>query len=74
MLPGHVRVPHGWWYPETRGELALAGAFVSSDAVLCDDADEHLDVEQGVPHFKGFAGRLVPCDPPAGMSTITLEG
>ena len=74
MLRGHVRVPHGWWYPETRGDLALAGAFVSSDAVLCADDDEFLDAEQGIPHFKGFAGRVVPCDPPAGMATITLEG
>jgi anaerobic selenocysteine-containing dehydrogenase len=74
MLPGHVRVPHGWWYPETRGSLPLAGAFVSSDAVLCSDADEFLDAEQGIPHFKGFAGRVVPCDAPEHMSTETLEG
>ncbi|UDY35147.1 molybdopterin-containing oxidoreductase family protein [Dermatobacter hominis] len=74
MLPGHLRVPHGWWYPELRGSAELAGAFVSSDAVLCPDDDEHLDLEQGTPHFKGFPGRLVPVDPPAGMSPITLEG
>jgi anaerobic selenocysteine-containing dehydrogenase len=74
MRPGHVRVPHGWWYPETRGSLELSGAFVSSDAVLCSDADEFLDHEQGIPHFKGFPGRLVPCDAPAGMSELTLEG
>ena len=74
MLQGHVRVPHGWWYPETRGALPLAGAFVSSDAVLCSDADEFLDAEQGIPHFKGFAGRVVPCDPPEHMSAATLEG
>ena len=52
MQPGHVRVPHGWWYPETRGTIELAGAFVSSDAVLCSDDDEFLDAEQGTPHFK----------------------
>jgi anaerobic selenocysteine-containing dehydrogenase len=74
MLPGHLRVPHGWWYPELRGSADLAGAFVSSDAVLCADDDEHLDLEQGTPHFKGFPGRLVPIDAPAGMSPITLEG
>jgi anaerobic selenocysteine-containing dehydrogenase len=74
MLRGHVRVPHGWWYPETRGDLALAGAFVSSDAVLCADADEFLDAEQGIPHFKGFPGRVVPCEAPAGMAASTLEG
>jgi anaerobic selenocysteine-containing dehydrogenase len=74
MLPGHLRVPHGWWYPELRGTAELAGAFVSSDAVLCPDGDEHLDREQGIPHFKGFPGRLVPIDPPAGLSPVTLEG
>ncbi|MDJ0866321.1 MAG: molybdopterin-dependent oxidoreductase [Myxococcota bacterium] len=74
MRPGHVRVPHGWWYPETRGQLDLAGAFVSSDAVLTVDTDDLLDHEQGIPHFKGYPGRLVPGDPPAGMSNTTLEG
>ena len=59
MKEGHIRVPHGWWYPETRGQENLAGAFVSSDAVLCSDDDEFLDYEQGVPHFKGFPGRIV---------------
>ncbi|MCG8592625.1 MAG: molybdopterin-dependent oxidoreductase [Proteobacteria bacterium] len=72
MRPGHIRVPHGWWYPETRGSLELAGAFVSSDAVLTIDTDELLDHEQGIPHFKGYPGRLVPCDPPDGMSATTL--
>ncbi|MEM9514899.1 MAG: molybdopterin-dependent oxidoreductase [Actinomycetota bacterium] len=74
MRPGHLRVPHGWWYPETRGRVDLAGAFVSSDAVLTPDDDEHLDYEQGVPHFKGYPGRLVPCDAPDGMGRTTLEG
>ena len=71
---GHVRVPHGWWYPETRGSLDLAGAFVSSDAVLTVDTDDLLDHEQGIPHFKGYPGRVVPCDPPDGMSKTTLGG
>ncbi len=64
MKVGHVRVPHGWWYPETRGSQSLAGAFVSSDAVLCSDDDEFLDREQGVPHFKGFPGRVVAAEKP----------
>ena len=72
MRPGHLRVPHGWWYPETRGSVDLAGAFVSSDAVLTTDTDELLDYEQGIPHFKGYPGRLVACDPPEGMSATTL--
>ena len=24
MKEGHIRVPHGWWYPEMRGTAALA--------------------------------------------------
>ena len=52
-------MPHGWWYPETVGRAQLAGAFLSSDAVLCSDEDEFLDAEQGIPHFKGFPARIV---------------
>jgi anaerobic selenocysteine-containing dehydrogenase len=74
MLQGHLRVPHGWWYPELRDSQVLAGAFLSSDAVLCADGDDLLDAEQGTPHFKGFPGRLVRVDAPPGMSPITLEG
>ena len=75
MRRGHLRVPHGWWYPETRGgDVTLAGAFVSSDAVLTADTDDLIDYEQGIPHFRGYPGRLVACDPPAGMSKTTLEG
>tara|TARA_B100000073_G_scaffold302990_1_gene270770 strand:- start:228 stop:2414 length:2187 start_codon:yes stop_codon:yes gene_type:complete len=59
MKTGHLRVPHGWWYPEATDTETLAGAFLSSDAVLCSDDDELLDYEQGVPHFKGFPGRVV---------------
>jgi anaerobic selenocysteine-containing dehydrogenase len=70
MREGHVRVPHGWWYPEQRsGGVALAGAFLSSDAVLSSDAPDHLDREQGTPHFKGFPGRVVPCSAPAGVAS-----
>jgi anaerobic selenocysteine-containing dehydrogenase len=74
MRSGHLRVPHGWWYPELRGTADLAGAFLSSDAVLCGDSDDLLDFEQGTPHFKGYPGRLTSIEPPAGMSAITLEG
>ena len=65
MKQGHLRVPHGWWYPELRGDETLAGAFISSDAVLCSDDDEFLDYEQGIPHFKGYPGRVVKVEKPA---------
>lgn len=74
MKQGHIRVPHGWWYPELRGTEPLAGAFLSSDAVLCADADEFLDYEQGIPHFKGFPGRLTKIAAPQNMSAMVLDG
>ena len=75
MKPGHLRVPHGWWYPEMREEgSGLSGAFVSSDAVLCPDDPEDLDYEQGIPHFKGFPGRLRRIDgPPVGIDPEMLD-
>jgi hypothetical protein len=68
MKQGHVRVPHGWWYPELRGKEALSGAFLSSDAVLCSDEPEFLDYEQGVPHFKGFPGRVIRTEAPDSLT------
>ena len=67
MKTGHIRVPHGWWYPELRGQQALGGAFISSDAMMCSDDDEYLDREQGVPHFKGFAARIEKVEAPAAL-------
>ncbi len=67
MKTGHVRVPHGWWYPELRGQEELAGAFMSSDAVLCSDDEGLIDYEQGIPHFKGFPGRVVAAEAPAAL-------
>ena len=75
MKEGHIRVPHGWWFPEMRGDDPMGGAFISSDAVLCPDEDEYLDHEQGTPHFKGFPGRVTKRQgAPAGLSVETLQG
>ena len=71
MKQGHLRVPHGWWYPELRGKVELAGAFLSSDAVLCSDNDEFLDHEQGIPHFKGYPGRIIKVEKPAELEGDT---
>ena len=67
MKAGHIRVPHGWWYPELRGSELLGGAFLSSDAMMCSDDNAYLDREQGVPHFKGFAGRIQKVDAPESL-------
>jgi len=68
MKTGHLRVPRGWWYPEMRGKEKLAGAFISSDAVLCSDEKGMLDYKQGVPHFKGFPGKLATSKRPADIA------
>ena len=67
MKQGHLRVPHGWWYPELRGQEHLSGAFLSSDAVLCSDDEGLIDYEQGIPHFKGFPGRVVGVEMPESL-------
>lgn len=59
MPEGLVRVPHGWWKPESGpgGIERLSGAWTFADAQLTGDDDPALmDIEQGIPHLKG-----VPC-------------
>ncbi|MEV6657274.1 molybdopterin-containing oxidoreductase family protein [Nocardia fluminea] len=74
MLPGHLRVPHGWWFPELLDTIPDAGASLHNDGMLIADGPDHLDREQGVPHFKGFAGRIrALTDPPAHIP-LTLFG
>ena len=55
MPKGLVRVPHGWWKPESRqGGSTMSGMWAFSDAQLTADDDLTLvDLEQGVPHLKG---------------------
>lgn len=60
MPEGLLRVPHGWWKPELRDPATLSGAWLHADAQICPDDDDHLDREQGIPHFKGLPARLVP--------------
>lgn len=58
MPKGLVRIPHGWWKPESRrGGDVLSGMWDFSDAQMTPDDDPDLiDLEQGIPHLKG-----VPC-------------
>ena len=58
MPRGLVRVPHGWWKPESRrGPDILSGMWDFAGAQMTPDDDPDLiDLEQGIPHLKG-----VPC-------------
>ena len=60
MPAGLVRVPHGWWKPESeRGLKVMSGLWAFSDAQLTPDDDPGLiDREQGIPHMKGVPCRL----------------
>ena len=60
MPQGLVRVPHGWWKPESRAGLEkMSGMWDFSDAqITADDAAGLVDLEQGVPHLKGAPCRL----------------
>lgn len=52
---GTLRVPHGWWKPETPGGVAagLSCARIHNDGMLLPDADWNLDGPQGVPNLRG---------------------
>jgi len=59
MPEGLLRVPHGWWKPEeAQGKEHLSGAWAFSDAQVCPDDDDFLDLEQGIPHLKGIPCRV----------------
>lgn len=71
MRRGHLRVPHGWWFPELLGTHAHGAADRHNDGVLVDDTDALLDREQGVPQFKGFRGTITRLDGPPGHLAAT---
>ncbi|NKC15878.1 MAG: molybdopterin-dependent oxidoreductase [Gammaproteobacteria bacterium] len=60
MPKGLVRVPHGWWKPESRPGLEnMSGMWSFADAQITADEDPDLiDREQGIPHMKGVPCRL----------------
>jgi anaerobic selenocysteine-containing dehydrogenase len=60
MPKGLVRVPHGWWKPESKAGLEnMSGMWDFSDAqITADDDPDLVDLEQGVPHLKGAPCRL----------------
>lgn len=52
---GSIRVPHGWWKPETAQglEAGLSGAQQLNDGMLFPDEPWNLDGPQGVPGLRG---------------------
>ncbi len=65
MPEGLVRVPHGWWKPETKdGKDNLSSAWLYSDATITIDDEDYRDSEQGVPHLKGIPCRILPVSEP----------
>ena len=66
-----VRVPHGWWKPETRqGREYLSGAWEYSDSNVTLDDDEYLDREQGVPHLRGIPCSIARTDDPRAEESV----
>ena len=65
MPRGLVRVPHGWWKPESRpGNGHLSGMWSFSDAQLTPDDDPgNIDREQGIPNMKGLRCRITRLSP-----------
>jgi len=61
MPKGLVRVPHGWWKPESRPGLEnMSGMWAFNDGQITPDDEEALiDREQGIPHMKGMPCALV---------------
>lgn len=57
---GLIRVPHGWWKPESKQGLEImSGMWDFSDAQITPDDDPDLiDREQGIPQMKGLACRI----------------
>ncbi|WP_207002295.1 molybdopterin-containing oxidoreductase family protein [Trinickia mobilis] len=63
MPRGLVRIPHGWWLPESQeGKENLSGAWVFSDAMVTSDDEAYMDREQGIPHLKGLPCRILKVD------------
>lgn len=52
---GTLRVPHGWWKPETPQGLGkgLSGACLHNDGMLFSDQSWNLDPAQGLPNLRG---------------------
>lgn len=70
LPPGLVRFPHGWWKPETtQGAQHLSSAWLHADAQICPDDSDYLDLEQGVPHFRGIACSVRKIETEGGVLT-----
>jgi anaerobic selenocysteine-containing dehydrogenase len=52
---GTVRIPHGWWKPETPAGISngLSSAMLHNDGMVFSDAKWNLDPEQGLANLRG---------------------
>ena len=74
MPDGLVRIPHGWWKPETKqGAGYLSSALKHADAQLCRDDEDFLDREQGIPHLKGVPCRILKTVPLGAVAKTDSE-
>ena len=58
---GTLRIPHGWWKPETEPGLTtgLSGAMLHNDGIVIPDDEWNLDGPQGVAGLRGSVrGRI----------------
>jgi anaerobic selenocysteine-containing dehydrogenase len=53
--PGSLRVPHGWWLPESARDLGrgLGKSTLHNDGMLIPDDCWNLDREQGLANLRG---------------------
>ncbi|KRB72692.1 dehydrogenase [Nocardioides sp. Root190] len=74
MSRRHVRVPHGWWFPELIDSDTDGAADRHNDGILVPDDRESLDYEQGTPQLKGFPGAVRRLErPPAHIARTGLR-
>ena len=56
MKTGHLRVPHGWWYPEATDTEMLAGAFSRATRCCARTTTSFWITSRAYPISKGFRG------------------
>ena len=60
MKEGHVRVPHGWWYPEIKSPDH--GWDVSNINLLTDNSHDSMDPIMGATNLRVLLCRISRCE------------